>query len=84
MTNTNRVSLSGNDKLILISNFATMYSAGIPILETVQALLEDSRANQRKILETLQSDLSSGRHVYFSFAKFPRVWSFLLDLIKRL
>lgn len=71
---TERISLSGNDKLGLISNFATMYSAGIPILETVESLLEDAKGNQKKILEVLRADLSSGRHVYFSFSKFPRVF----------
>lgn len=68
------VTISGNEKLALISNFATMFSAGIPILETVDSLLEDAKGNQKIILETLRADLMQGLHVSESFAKFPKVF----------
>src|SRR5258708_23644596 len=71
---TESVTLSGNDKLTLISNFSTMFSAGIPILETVEALLEDAKGNQKKVLETLRDDLSQGKHVYYSFSRFPKAF----------
>ncbi|MBI2442791.1 MAG: type II secretion system F family protein [Candidatus Levybacteria bacterium] len=72
--NTENITLSGNDKLTLISNFNTMFSAGIPILETVDALLEDAKGNQKKLLETLRSDLMQGKRVYESFSRFPRIF----------
>lgn len=68
------ITISGNEKLALISNFATMFSAGIPILETVDSLLEDAKGNQKIILETLRADLMQGLHVSESFAKFPKVF----------
>lgn len=65
------VSISSNDKLALISNFSTMLSAGIPILETVDSLLEDAKGNTKKILEVLREDLIEGKHLYSSFSRFP-------------
>lgn len=66
-----KISLSGNEKISLISNLSTMLSAGIPILETVDSLLEDSKGHQKKLLQTLRTDLTQGQHVYQTFAKFP-------------
>lgn len=70
----NNITLSGSDKIGLISNLATMLTAGIPILEAVDSLLEDTKGNQKKILETLREDLIQGRRVWSSFAKFPHVF----------
>lgn len=68
------ITISGNEKLGLISNFATMFSAGIPILETVDSMLQDAKGNQKIILETLRADLMQGLHVSQSFAKFPKIF----------
>lgn len=72
--NTKNLSLSTSEKIGLISNLNTMLSAGIPILETVDSLLDGAKGNQKKLLEVLRDDLTQGRHVYESFAKFPRVF----------
>ncbi len=72
--NTKNLSLSGNDKITMISNMYTMLSSGIPILETVNSLLEDAKGNQKILLQTLKDDLGQGQHVYFTFAKFPKVF----------
>ncbi len=72
--NTKNITLSGNDKITLISNMYTMLSAGIPILETIDSLLQDAKGNQKKVLMVLKEDLGQGQHVYFTFAKFPRVF----------
>ncbi|MGE5041954.1 MAG: type II secretion system F family protein [Candidatus Levyibacteriota bacterium] len=80
---TKNISISTPDKLGMISNLATMLAAGISILETVDSLLEDSKGNQRKILEELRSDLTQGNHISASFAKFPRVFdNVTVNLIK--
>ncbi len=71
---TENISLSTNDKLAIISNLATMLKAGIPILEAVQSLQEDSKGNQKKVLDTLAEDLIQGKGVNFTFARFPRVF----------
>jgi type IV pilus assembly protein PilC len=66
--------LSNNDKITLISNFHTLMTAGIPILETVNSLLEDSKGGQKKLLETMRDDLGQGQHMYVTFAKFPKIF----------
>ena len=68
------ISLKGSDKLGLLSNFSTMITAGIPILETVDSLLEDSKGNTRKVLLVIREDILQGNHLYTSFAKFPNVF----------
>jgi len=40
--------MSNNDKLSTLSDLGTMLSAGIPLLEAVEALLEDAKGNQKK------------------------------------
>lgn len=71
---TERVILSGNDKLMLMSNMSTMLQAGIPILEIVDSLLDDSKGGSRKVFEVMKDDLNQGHHVYTSLEKFPRVF----------
>lgn len=68
------ITLSGNDKLALVSNLATMLSAGIPILETVDSLLEDAKGNQKKLFQVMREDLMQGKRIYTSLAKFPDVF----------
>ncbi|OGK13619.1 hypothetical protein A2859_01665 [Candidatus Roizmanbacteria bacterium RIFCSPHIGHO2_01_FULL_37_16b] len=58
----------------MISNFSTLLSSGISILESIDSLLEDAKGNQKKILDTLRADLVQGIHVHESFAKFPNVF----------
>ncbi len=72
---THNISLSSSDKITLVSNMSTMLSSGIPILETIDSLLEDSKGNQRKVLQTLREDLGQGQHVYITFSKFPRIFN---------
>ena len=69
------ITLSNNEKLGMLSDLGTMLSAGIPLLESVDALLEDAKGNHKKFLEVLREDLTQGKHVYFTFSKFPNVFS---------
>lgn len=75
MTKTESITLSNNDKLGILSDLGTMLSAGIPLLEAVDALLEDAKGNQKKFLEVLREDLAQGKHVYFTFFKFPNIFT---------
>lgn len=68
------VTLNNKEKVGIISNLSTMLSAGIPLLDTVESILEGSKGNQQKILEILRDDLTQGKHIYSSFSKFPRVF----------
>lgn len=77
------LNLSTTEKLGLISNLSTMLAAGIPIIETIDSLLEDSKGNNKKLLESLRADLEQGNHVSTSFAKFPEVFNKVtVNLIK--
>jgi type II secretory pathway component PulF len=68
------ISLKSNEKLALIGSMATMLSAGIPILDVVNSLLEDAKSGQLKILTVLRDDLMQGNHVFMTFSKFPKVF----------
>lgn len=72
--NEQNITLKNSEKIALIGSFATMLSAGIPILDVVNSLLEDSKGGQLKILEALREDLMQGKHLYITFSKFPRVF----------
>jgi type II secretory pathway component PulF len=69
-----QVKLGNSEKIALIGSLATMLTAGIPILDVVNSLLEDAKGGQLKILTTLHDDLMQGKHVYVTFSKFPRVF----------
>ena len=69
-----KLSLSLDDKITMMSNFATMLSAGISIIETIDSLLDDAKGNLKKILQTLREDLVQGKRVHESFAKFPNAF----------
>ena len=68
------ITISSSDKIALISNLHTMLASGIPILETVDSLLEDSKGSQKKLLQTMRQDLGQGQHMYVTFAKFPKIF----------
>ena len=74
MTDYSKVSISTSEKLSLIGNMATMLTAGIPILEIVNSLLEDAKGGQKEILTALREDITQGRQLSTSFAKFPKVF----------
>lgn len=80
---TDKISLSANEKMTLVSNLSTMLSSGIPILESVDSLLDGAKKNQKKILEVLKEDLIQGKRVYASFSKFPRTFdNVAINIIK--
>lgn len=66
--------ITNTDKLNLISNLATMISAGIPLLSALTSLAEDAKPNVKLILETMRGDLLKGKHLYESVAKFPLIF----------
>lgn len=74
MTKDEKLRIKNNDKLGLLGNLSTMITAGIPILETVDSLLEDSKGNTKRILVVMREDMVQGQHIYTSFSKFPEVF----------
>jgi len=71
---TEDLTLPGSEKISLVSNLSTMLSAGIPILEAVDSIREDSKGNSLKVLNVLREDLVQGNQVSFSFSKFPKIF----------
>jgi type II secretory pathway component PulF len=68
---TDNLRIPNSEKLSLFSTISTMISAGIPILEVIDSLLEDSKGNSRKILESVRADLIQGKSLSAAFSKFP-------------
>jgi type II secretory pathway component PulF len=69
------IKISNNEKLSLYSTLSTMISAGIPILEVMDSLLEDSKGNTKKIIESIREDLIQGKSLSASFSKFPATFN---------
>ena len=69
-----RITISNSDKLSLIGTLSTMINAGIPILETIDSLLEEAKGNTKKILESIRADLVQGESLYAALSKFPLVF----------
>lgn len=69
-----RVRLKGTEKLELVGSFATMLGSGISILEMVKSLAEDTKGGQKLILDEMREDLTQGKRIYVTFAKFPKVF----------
>lgn len=81
--NANSIRLSAEDKISLFSNMGTMLSAGIPIAETIESLLDESKKNIRQVLLNVQEDISSGHHLHQAIAKFPNAFDKVtVNLIK--
>lgn len=59
------------DKLILISNLSTMLSAGIPILEAVDSIMEEAKGPTKKFLKIVHTTLNEGRPMSEAFAQAP-------------
>ncbi len=75
--------LSANEKIEFFSNMHTMLKAGIPILNGVESLLEDSKGNIHKVFAVIREDLLAGRRLHTSLAKFPESFDkVIVNLIK--
>jgi len=60
-----------------------MLKAGIPILNGVESLLEDSKGNIKKVLGVLREDLVAGRRIYTTLAKFSEAFDKVtINLVK--
>jgi len=72
--NTTKLSLAAKDKMALFDNLSTMLAAGISILEVIDSLLEDSKGNQKKLLTEIRQDITQGKQLHASFARFPTIF----------
>lgn len=77
------ITLSGNEKISLISNLGTMLGAGISIIEAVDSIMEDAKGNSKKVLESLRADLMQGKPMHEALAQFPQAFDKVtINLIK--
>jgi len=74
MTKSSHISLSTPEKIAFLGNLSTMLAAGIPIVEVISSLLEDTKGHQREILQALHDDLLQGKRLSDTFVNFPRVF----------
>ncbi len=83
MANSNNIHLSAGDRISLLGNLSTLLTSGIPILDAVASMAEDSKGNLKKILEELMEDLKQGKNISTSFATFPQSFDRItVNLIK--
>ncbi|OGD85667.1 hypothetical protein A2164_03065 [Candidatus Curtissbacteria bacterium RBG_13_35_7] len=77
------LSLSSQDRLNIIDTLATFLTSGIPILEAVESLSEESKGNTQQILKILMDDLNQGKTIAYSFARHPKAFDpITVNLIK--
>ncbi|HJQ08392.1 MAG TPA: type II secretion system F family protein [Candidatus Saccharimonadales bacterium] len=77
------MTLPAKDKLALVSNLGTMLGAGIPILEAVEALIEESKGGMRKVLFVLRDSLNEGHPLSHGLEKVPDIFDpVTINLIK--
>lgn len=74
MISISKTRLKSKEKLSLFSDLATMLNAGIPILEAVESLENDSRGNLRKVLLSLKKSLSNGESLSHAMGRMPRAF----------
>ena len=72
------------DVLVFCKQFATMQRAGLPVLETLKLLGQQTTAKGMKtIIETITKDLESGNSLSKCFGKHPKVFdTVVINLIK--
>ncbi|MBI3341889.1 type II secretion system F family protein [Candidatus Curtissbacteria bacterium] len=71
MKNLKRVRIKNSDKLNMFAELRTMLTAGLPILGVVDLLAEDAKGGLKIFLDTLKEDISGGRTISSTMAKFP-------------
>ncbi len=72
--NPQNITLSGDDKLMLVGNLGTMLAAGISIIEAVDSLHDDAKGNLQTVLFKLKIDIEQGLQVYESLGQFTRIF----------
>ncbi|XOU94292.1 MAG: type II secretion system F family protein [Candidatus Kerfeldbacteria bacterium] len=64
------------DKVIIARHLAVMLRAGLPLVEALKAIEEQSTSNKIKIIiSKVRADVSGGNNLASSLTKFPKVFS---------
>lgn len=65
------IRLRSSEKLEMISNLAAMLSAGIPLLESIDGLLDGAKGRLKTVLLSMRKDLESGKTIADALSRFP-------------
>ena len=76
--------VKAKEVLIFCKQFATMLRAGLPVLNTLNMLAEQTEApNMKKIIVTIRKDLESGNALSKCFSNHPKIFdTVVVNLIK--
>lgn len=76
-----RLSLQGQS--MFAKRLAILSKSGLPILDSLNLLLEQSRGRERKMFETVVLDVSEGKSLFMSLSKYHKVFGdFALNMIR--
>lgn len=78
------IKLSDSETLFILESLSTMLAAGIPIVEALSSIEEDTTSKKTKLLiRSIIEDISNGKTLSESFGKFPESFdSVFLSIIK--
>lgn len=78
-----KLHLKGRERLSLYSDLATMLTAGIPLLDAVEALETDARGSMHDVLRVLHVSLTNGQPLSSALERLPNSFSAIdINLIR--
>lgn len=83
-SNDTKIKLSDNEVLFIVDSLSTMLSSGIPIIEALSSIEEDTTSRKtKKVVRIISENINSGKSLYESFGKFPESFnSVFLNIVK--
>ena len=71
-SNSKNIKLSDSENLFILDSLSTMLSSGIPIIEALNSIEEDTNSkNTKQVVRTINQEISSGKSLSESFGRFP-------------
>lgn len=78
-----KINLTNREKLDFSSNLSTLIGAGVPIVEALESMLNDSKGNLKKFLNKINDDIQGGKSLSFSIEEIEKAFgSVSISLIK--
>lgn len=69
-----RISIRSKDRIAMFADLSTMMSAGIPLMQCLDTLLEDARGTQQKVVKFMRQELSNGMSLSSAMEQLPRAF----------
>ena len=74
-----KVKLSFNERVAIVESLGIMLNAGIPILEALDSLDEDSTSSTTKqVIQIIRVSIQKGQSLAVSFSQFPNIFDDIL------